>query len=75
MNIVALMALACPLRLALSSFHPPVISIATDSQVAALQAWRGLSGRSVDPYQRLFSDSRARVINNQPATTISQAGI
>ena len=33
-----------PLWLALSSFHPPNISIAADFQVVAPQAWRGLPG-------------------------------
>ena len=50
---VALMALANPLRLALSTFHPPDISIATDFKVVIIKCLRGLSGHSIDSYQQV----------------------
>ena len=54
---VALMALANPLRLALSTFHPPDISIAADSRVFVSRTRRGLScgdGHPVDPHQSIL---------------------
>ena len=53
-NIVALMALANLLRLALSSFHPPNVSIAADSRAVASRNRHGLSGHSVDPHQSIL---------------------
>jgi hypothetical protein len=50
----ALMAPTNPLWLALSSFHPPDISIAVDFQVAASKALQQEIGYSVDPHQSIL---------------------
>ena len=51
-----------PLWFALSSFHPPVVSIATDSQVVAFPTLHAKMGHAIDPFEWVFAFCTAGII-------------
>ena len=44
-----------PSWIALSSFHPPVVSVATDSQVVAFPTLHAKMGHAIDPFEWVFA--------------------